>query len=87
MTEFDAVTPYPLVHLSAGYYARRFGLSFRQHLIAHILFEIAENTFALPLFQRLDPYDPFSQGPYMGDTLANSVTDVLAGVIGYNIKF
>jgi len=85
MSEYPIVTRYTLVHALAGYYTARSGWSSHQHLMAHIAFEISENTWALPFFQWLDTLDPWRSDPYEGDSLANSIADVLAGVVGFTI--
>ena len=84
MSEYPIVTRFTLVHALAGYCAATvFDLTALEHFIAHVIFEICENTWALPFFQWLDTLDPWRSEPYVGDSLGNSTADVLAGMCGF----
>ena len=84
-SEYPIITRFTLVHAISGYYAAKLGWSPAQHLLSHVLFEVSENTWALPFFQWLDTLDPWRSEPYLGDSLPNALADLLAGVIGFKL--
>ena len=74
-TMFD---PYSLAHAGAGVAARSLKLSLSQTIIAHTVFEIAENQFLKfhPTIKKIFP-DPSK------DTLLNMVGDTISTAIGW----
>lgn len=87
----DAITPFTFVHAAFGAGAAAVGMSAWQHFIAHLLFELLENTSLgiimaraasiqnrkfLLQFGMVDPI-------FAGDTIQNAMADVLAGVVGH----
>ena len=89
------ITPFTLVHAAFGAIAAQVGLSARQHLVLHLMFEVFENQTETgkAIFQTLDGvhrriarniFGALVLSKWCGDSLENSLADVAAGVIGHH---
>ena len=90
-SEDNFVTVYTLVHFASGIVAERLGISLFGWIAIHTLFEIWENsTPGIRFFREKDSILHKISGlnwrSYGGDTLANSLFDSFAAILGWLIS-